>query len=41
MKRNVLADQTPLTKLVASTISGENPRPLYAFLCRTSHLPGP
>jgi hypothetical protein len=41
MKRNVLADQTPLTKLVASTISGANPRPLYAFLCRASHLPGP
>jgi hypothetical protein len=41
MKRKVSDDQTPLTKLVASTISGENPRALYAFLCRTSHLPGP
>jgi hypothetical protein len=41
MKRKVSDDQTPLTKAVADAISTGNPRPLYAFLCRTSHLPGP
>ncbi len=41
MKRNVLGDQTPLTKAVADAISTGNPRALYGFLCRTSHLPGP
>jgi hypothetical protein len=40
MKRNVTGDQTPLTKATADAISTGNPQPLYAFLCRTSHLPG-
>src|SRR5450432_3676830 len=41
MKRNVSDDQTPLTKAVAEAISSGNPMPLYAFLGRASHLPGP
>jgi len=41
MKRNVSDDQTPLTKAVAEAVSSVNPHPLYAFLCRTSYLPGP
>lgn len=40
MKRNVTGDAAPLAKAVEAAISSGDSRPLYAWLCKNSHLPG-
>lgn len=41
MKRNVTGTEAPLARSVDEAISSRNSRPLWAWLCKHSNLPGP